>query len=138
MKSGCAMITWEEYDGIPVRIFQPGLIFGDLETYKNSNRLFSCIAITELEVLILNKRDFRRVFYRMFPSLGNMYMHEMDRKLEFLKGIMQMIVDCVKFEKDAKEVNKTQYHLNPNLLNLKRKSKYIESFVNSIRGKVLS
>lgn len=132
------MITWEEYDGIPVRIFQPGLIFGDLETYKNSNRLFSCIAITELEVLILNKRDFRRVFYRMFPSLGNMYMHEMDRKLEFLKGIMQMIVDCVKFEKDAKEVNKTQYHLNPNLLNLKRKSKYIESFVNSIRGKVLS
>jgi len=132
------MITWEEYDGIPVRIFQPGLIFGDLETYKNSNRLFSCIAITELEVLILNKRDFRRVFYRMFPSLGNRYMHEMDRKLEFLKGIMQMIVDCVKFEKDAKQVNKTQYHLNPNLLNLKRKSKYIESFVNSIRGKALS
>jgi CRP-like cAMP-binding protein len=129
------MITWEEYDGIPVRIFQPGFIFGDLETYKNCNRLFSCIAITDLEVLILSKKDFRRVFYRLFPSLGNEYMNEMDRKLEFLKGIMQMIVDCVKFDNQAREMNLPEYQLNPNLLNLKRKSKYIESFVNSIRGK---
>jgi hypothetical protein len=65
-------------------------------------------------------------------------MNEMDRKLDFLKGIMQMIVDCVKFDKDAKETNKPEYQLNPNLLNLKRKSKYIESFVHSIRGKIFS
>lgn len=129
------MITWEQFDGIPVRIFQPGLIFGDLETYKNCNRLFTCIAITQMDVLVLSKRDFRRVFFRMFPALGNMYVNEMDRKLEFLKGVMQMIVDCTKNRWSQKPIqNKSK--LNPNLLRLKRKSKYIQSFVNSIRGRL--
>lgn len=127
------MITWEEFDGIPVRIFQPGLIFGDLESYKNCNRLFTCIAITELEVLVLSKSDFRKVFYRMYPALGNNYMNEMDRKLGFLKGIMQMIVDCTK-NRWVQRPSEPRHKLNPNLLRLKRKSKYIQSFVNSIRG----
>ena len=130
------MITWEEYDGIPVRIFQPGFIFGDLETYKNCNRLFSCISITKLELLVLSKTDFRRVFYRLFPTLGNNYINEMDRKLGLLKGIMQMIVDSTKFTQFTHKTQEITSKLNPDLLKLKRKSKYIQSFVNSIRGRL--
>ena len=61
-------------------------------------------------------------------------MDEMDRKLEFLKGIMQMIVDCIKVEKDPEHIEETNLRLNPKLLNLKRKTKYITAFLQSVRG----
>jgi hypothetical protein len=60
-------------------------------------------------------------------------MQEMDRKLEFLKGIMQMISDSIKIEEKEDE-EELEYLLNPNLLHLKRKSRYIKSFLKSIRG----
>lgn len=88
-------MTWDEYEGVPIGIFIPGNIFGDLEVYKNSRRLFSCVAITRLETFSMTKKDFRRILFIKYPSIGKVYLSIMDFKLLELEKVMQIIVNCM-------------------------------------------
>lgn len=88
-------MTWNEYEGVPVGIYIPGNIFGDLEVYKNSSRLFSCVAITRLETFTMTKQDFRRILFVKYPTIGKTYLSIMDFKLLELEKVMQIIVNCM-------------------------------------------
>ena len=95
IKSGQVMTTWNEYDGVPIGIFIPGNIFGDLEVYKNSNRMFSCLAVTEVELYSMKKQDFRRILFIKYPKIGKIYLNIMDFKLFELEKVMQLIISCI-------------------------------------------
>ena len=130
-------MTWQEYDGVPVAIYQPGDIFGEIEVYKNSKRLFSVISITKMEILVLNKKDFRRIFFRMVPSLGNKFVDQMEQKFEYLETVMQMVVDCVFHGKNIFEINQSivGFERKGSLLKVEDKKIYFNKFLNSFRSK---
>lgn len=98
IKKGLALLTWDEYDGVPVSIFDEGSIIGELEVYKNSPRLFTCWAVTDLDLLVLTKKDFKRIFFQNFPNFGHKHLIIMDRAFEALEGVMQMVVDFLLLE----------------------------------------
>ena len=107
IKSGSALKTWKEYDGVPIALFQPGDVFGDFEVYKNTTRLFSVMSITEVELLVLDKTDFKNIFFRLDPSLGNNFVQEMEIRFVYLERVMQMVVDCVFQGKNLFEINQS-------------------------------
>ena len=84
-------MTWDEFEGLPVAVYHPGMCFGEFEVYKNTERLFSCRSITEMKVLILEKRDFKQIFFRSYPQLGNVFVKEMNRKFNHLLKIMTVL-----------------------------------------------
>lgn len=86
------MMTWDQYEGVPIGIFIPGNIFGDLEVYKNTRRLFCCRAVSRVEAFSMTKQDFRRILFIRFPVLGKVYLNVMDFKLLELEKVMQIIV----------------------------------------------
>jgi CRP-like cAMP-binding protein len=93
VKKGYVVMIWDEHNNIPVEVYEPGMFFGEFEVYKNTNRLFSCIALTDLELLVLNKKDFKKIFFRSFPKLGNIFIQEMNINFERLEYVMEMIHD---------------------------------------------
>ena len=84
-------MTWDEHEGLPVAVYQEGMFFGDFEVYKNTQRLFSCKALTELKLLILEKKDFKRIFFRTFPQLGKLFVREMNNKFYNLEYTMEVL-----------------------------------------------
>ena len=89
------MMTWDEYENVPIGIFIEGNVFGDLEVYKNSKRLFSCVAMTKLEVFSMTKTEFRRILFIKYPVIGKIYLNIMDFKLLELEKVMQIIVSII-------------------------------------------
>jgi CRP-like cAMP-binding protein len=89
------MMTWAEYEDVPIGIFIPGNIFGDLEVYKNSKRLFMCTAMSRVETFCMKKKDFRRILFIRYPILGKIYLNIMDFKLLELEKVMQIIVNAI-------------------------------------------
>jgi hypothetical protein len=132
-------MTWKEYDGVPVALYQPGDIFGELEVYKNSKRLFSVISITQLELLVLTKRDFKKYFFRVIPYLGNKFIDEMENKFLYLERVMQMIVDCVFQGKNIFEVRESiiGFHRKGSLLKPEDKKMYLDNFLHSYRSTLI-
>lgn len=98
-------MTWDEHDHLPVEVYEPGMYFGEFEVYKNTNRLFSCMALTDLELLVLNKRDFKKIFFRSFPKLGTIFIQEMNFNFERLEYIMEMIYDAFYSEDSEGDIN---------------------------------
>ena len=95
IKSGQVVMTWNDYEGVPIGIFIPGNIFGDSEVYKNCHRLFSCFAITKVQVYSMKKKDFRRILFMKYPTIGKIYLNIMDFKLIELEKVMQIIVTTI-------------------------------------------
>lgn len=91
-------MTWDQYEGVPVGIYREGCIFGEFEVFKNTTRVFSCFAASDLEVMVLNKKDFKRIFFQKFPDFGAKHLIMMDRQFEGLEVIMQMILDFLVLE----------------------------------------
>ena len=129
-------MTWKEYDGVPVALFQPGDIFGDLEVYKNTRRMFSVMSITKVELLVLHKHHFRKIFFRLLPSLGNKFVLNMEKKFIFLERVMQMIVDCVFHGKNIFEVNESiiGFERKGSLLKAEDRKIYLSTFMRSFRS----
>lgn len=98
VKKGHVVMTWDEYHGVPVGIYDPGSTFGEFEVYKNTSRLFSCWAVTDLHLFVLHKKDFKKIFFQNFPSFGQKHLIMMDRAFEGLEGIMHMIIDFLVLE----------------------------------------
>lgn len=84
-------MLWDEHNNIPVEVYEPGMFFGEFEVFKNTPRLFSCLALTDLEVLVLKKKDFKKIFFRSFPKLGNFFIQEMNFNFERLEHVMELI-----------------------------------------------
>ena len=116
-------MTWDEHNNIPVEVYEPGMFFGEFEVYKNTHRLFSCLALTDLEVLVLNKKDFKKIFFRSYPKLGNIFIQEMNINFERLEYVMELIHDTL-FPDDSG-------HLIGDKLNLIRGEKNILSKLSS-------
>jgi CRP-like cAMP-binding protein len=140
VKSGSALMTWKEYDGVPIALYQAGDIFGDLEVYKNSKRLFSVMSITELTVLVLNKRDFKNIFFRKAPFLGNRFLWEMERKFLFLERVMQMIVDCVFHGKNIFDLQGSivDFDRQGSLLKVEDRNNYLHNFLRSYHSRLMN
>lgn len=86
-------MTWDDYGGVPVAVFQSGDIFGEFEAYKGCARLFSVVSVSNLHVLALHRDKFQDIFFTSFPRLGRRLVERIDRRLVYLKCIMQTIVD---------------------------------------------
>ena len=84
-------MVWNEYSNLPIAVFNEGSFFGELETYKNSPRIFSCIALTVLDVFTIDKAEFNRVFFKFNPSLGSRMIFKIDNDLLDLTKIMAYI-----------------------------------------------
>jgi CRP-like cAMP-binding protein len=106
--SGQVLMTWDEYENVPIGIFIEGNIFGDLEVYKNSKRLFSCFAITKLETFSMTKTEFRRILFMKYPTIGKIYLNIMDFKLLELEKVMQIIVSTI-FEGNLTITNRKRF-----------------------------
>ena len=132
-------MTWKEYDGVPVALYQPGDIFGEFEVYKNSQRLFSVMSITKLEVYVLSKRQFKKIFFRIAPYLGNKFLDQMENKFLYLERVMQMIVDCVFGGKNIFEVQESiiGFDRKGSLLKPEDRRMYLDNFLNSYRSRFL-
>jgi CRP-like cAMP-binding protein len=131
-------MTWKEYDGVPVALFQPGDVFGEIEVYKNSPRLFTLMSITELNVLTLDKQSFRKIFFRTYPQLGNRFIDEMERKFVYLERIMQMVVDCVFNGKNLYNFKESiiNFDKQGSFLKVEDKQNYLINFLCSYRSKI--
>lgn len=81
----------EEYSRLPVAVFEQGSFFGGSEVLKNARRRFSVSALAPLEALVLEKRAFRRIFYRQFPALGQLFLGHVDRRLKSVQAVLEMI-----------------------------------------------
>ena len=98
VKQGHALMTWDQYESVPIGVFGPGSIFGEIEVYKNTRRMFSCWAVTDLELFVLSKKNFKRIYFQNFPELGKKHLIIMDRAFEAIEGLMQMIQDFLILE----------------------------------------
>lgn len=130
-------MTWKEYDGVPIALYQPGDIFGDLETYKNTRRLFSVMSISKLEVLVLHKSKFRKIFFQVMPALGVKFVEELEQKFQFLERVMQMIVDCVFHGKNIFEANESTigFERKGSMLKAEDRRLYLSTFLRSFQSR---
>lgn len=55
---------------IPCAIFEKGSIFGEIELILNTNRKFTCLALTKCRLLTIDKKFFNKIFFRKVPQLG--------------------------------------------------------------------
>jgi CRP-like cAMP-binding protein len=126
-------MTWKEYDGVPIALYQQGDIFGDIEVYKNSKRIFSVMSITKLEVYVLSKRDLKKVFFQKAPFLGKMFVTELERKFLFLERVMQMIVDCVFHGKNIFDISGSivGFDRKGSQLKFKDRQQHLHNFLSS-------
>lgn len=130
-------MTWKEYDGVPVALYQPGDMFGDFEVYKNTKRLFSVMSISKLEVLVLHKAKFRKIFFQVLPSLGVRFVQDLDEKFQFLERVMQMIVDCVFHGKNIFEATESTigFERKGSLLKAEERQLYLSKFMCSFQSR---
>lgn len=128
-------MTWQEYDGVPVALFQAGDIFGEVEVYKNSPRLFDVVSISELHLLVLGKRDFKKIFFMSFSFLGARFVERMDRRFVYLEQVMQTIVDCVFQGKNLFDTGRSvDFEKQGNLLAPDAQRHHMKLFLQSFRS----
>ena len=83
-------MTWDQMNHMPVAVFQEGSFFGELEVYRNTQRAFTCMAVTELDVLTLEKKDFKKLFFKYNPKLGKHFIFQMNESLHNLENMMDI------------------------------------------------
>ena len=90
-----------DYSNLPIAIYEQGTFFGDIEVFRNISRCFSTVALTRLELLAIDKSQFKKIFFREFPSLGHMFLTRFEQKYSSLQQIVELINDF--FEPKVKE-----------------------------------
>jgi hypothetical protein len=124
-------MTWDQYEGVPVGVYGSGSSFGELEVYKNTRRLFSCWAVTDLDLMVLSKKDFKKIFFQNFPDFGQKHLIIMDRAFDGLEAIMQMVVDFLILE-NSNIFGHSQNLDSPHSFNSKSGSKdYLKKYIKS-------
>jgi CRP-like cAMP-binding protein len=83
----------EEYSGLPVAVYKEGSFFGDIEVFKNMKRYFSVNSLSKLDLLALDKSDFKRIFFRQFPVLGYLFLTHIEKKWHNIQEILELIGD---------------------------------------------
>lgn len=106
IKKGNVVMTWKEYMNLPIAVFQEGMFFGEFEVYKNVPRFFNCVAITEVECLILHKKDFKRIFFRNFPEIGRYFVNEMNSKFSHIEYTMESLYGFL--QNETNPINKSK------------------------------
>ena len=92
----------EEYSGLPLAVYKEGSFFGDIEVFKNMKRYFSVNSLSKLDLLALDKSDFKRIFFRQFPVLGYLFLTHIEKKWNNIQEILELIDDFF----DPNKVNK--------------------------------
>jgi CRP-like cAMP-binding protein len=107
IQKGSVIMISEDYSNLPIAVYEEGSFFGDIEVFKNSKRYFSTIALTDLQLLAIEKHKFKKIFFRQYPFLGHIFLTQFDLKWNNLQEILELISDF--FEKDGNsEVTKTK------------------------------
>lgn len=117
VNKGLVVMTWRDLENIPVGLYERGTWFGDIEVHKNKRRLFSCIAKTEVELFVMEKRQFKHIFFKKFRGFGRYLVETINQNFENLAKIMEFIIKNVycdsvdeyiraQFESVRSEVNK--------------------------------
>lgn len=94
----------EDYSNLPIAIYEQGTFFGDIEVFKNIRRCFSTIALTKLELLAIEKNQFKKIFFREYPSLGHMFLTHFEQKYSSLQEIVELINDFFEPETSIRTV----------------------------------
>ena len=69
--SGNACIIIPEFDNFNALSIKEGYCFGEIELiFKKDTRLYSIMAETDLELLVLNKENFEEIFFSEFREMG--------------------------------------------------------------------
>jgi CRP-like cAMP-binding protein len=89
--------------------------------------MFSCLALTDLELLVIDKKDFKKIFFRSFPGLGTIFIQEMNLNFERLEYIMEMIYESFFPDESYEGINK---------LNLVHKEKIMLSRISSQKNSI--
>ena len=85
-------MTVHELNDVPIAIYREGMVFGEFEVYKNTKRLFSCVSITPVKLLILDKKKFKYIFFKSDPSIGKWFLSRMETKFENLEKVMNKVI----------------------------------------------
>jgi hypothetical protein len=83
----------EDFEGLPIAVYEEGTFFGDIEVFKNFKRYFSVNSLTNLELLALEKKDFKRIFFRQYPTLGHLFLNHIEKKWNNIQEILELIED---------------------------------------------
>lgn len=108
-------MTWKDCMNLPIVIYQEGMFFGEFEVYRNIPRIFNCVATTQVECLILKKKEFKRIFFKNFPELGRYFVNEMSSNLYHLKYTMESLQEFLEI-KSKENLKLTQVNHEMNFL----------------------
>lgn len=90
-------MTIEEFNDVPISIYNQGQCFGELEVYKNTPRVFSCTSLTNVKLMLLDKKKFKYLFFKAFPKVGKMFINRMESKFQKLEKIINKVLPLVTF-----------------------------------------
>ena len=64
------MVTYKTTKTIPLAIYGPGCMFGELELLMQSPRQLNVMSVTNCVLLVLDKKSFTNIFFKQHPQLG--------------------------------------------------------------------
>ena len=100
------MLISEDYDNLPIAVYQKGSYFGEIEIFQNIKRCFTCIALEDLELLVIEKTNYQRIFSRQFPILGQMFIIQIEQRWKHIEEILKLIDKFLDPEKKIKQEEK--------------------------------
>ena len=115
IKKGSVAMYSNDYENHPVMIYEKGSFFGEIGVFLNKKRLFSCRAIENLELLVMNKVDFMKLFGRHRPSLFHLFLITVQKRWTDIEKVLGMLSKILNSEF---LVNKSDHSL---LLNKNKK-----------------
>lgn len=105
----------EDYHNLPIAFYEEGSFFGEIEVFKNLKRCFTCIAADNLELLAMEKADFKKIFGRYNPDLFKLFLVVAERRWKDVELVLKFIgdmvdpqhknTDAIKFTNKLKEEN---------------------------------
>lgn len=101
------MIISEDYNNLPIVVYQKGSFFGEIEIFQNMKRCFTCVALEELELLVIEKSNYKKIFNRQFPFLGQMFLIQIEARWKHIEDILKLIdkfLDPQKKNKSGREI----------------------------------
>ena len=91
IKKGSVAMYSNDYDNHPVMIYEKGSFFGEIEVFLNQKRLFSCRAIENLELLVMDKVNFTKLFGRHKPSLFHLFLITVEKRWTDIEKVLCML-----------------------------------------------
>ena len=92
---GKVFMLSEDYHNLPIAFYEEGSFFGEIEVFKNLKRCFTCIAADNLELLAMEKADFKKIFGRYNPDLFKLFLVVAERRWKDVELVLKFIGDMV-------------------------------------------